>query len=123
MLGSFWQLRHHSNVHLLWYEDMVMDMVGNIRNMATFLGYNLTREQVGKVEEFVDFNNYKEHCQLGNKAGWNEGEGHFVRKGKVGDWMNYMQEDMGEEWDTWARMELGKLGIEQNNVSKIFGLN
>ena len=91
-------------------------MVENIRNMATFLGYNLTREQEEKVAGFFDFSNYKDHCQLGNKAGWNEGEGHFVRKGKVGDWKNYMQLDMVEEWGAWAGEEIEALEIDHRIV-------
>ena len=120
MLGSFWELRKHPNVQMLWYEDMVMDMTGTINTLSSFLGYSLTKEQLELVEQFVEFDKYKENCQLGNKTQWNEGEGHFIRKGKVGDWKNYMQGDMAEEWDVWAGEELYKLKIKEKNVLKIF---
>ena len=120
MLGSFWSLRNHPHVQMLWYEDMVLDMARTINTLSTFLGYSLTEEQTKMVEQFVEFDKYKENCQLGNKTQWNQGEGHFIRKGKVGDWMNYMQGDMAEEWDIWAREELAKLKIKEENVLKIF---
>ena len=112
MLGTFWDLRNHSNVQVVWYEDILKDMAGTIINMSSFLGYRLTKEQEGKVEQFVTFSEYKQNCQLGNKAQWNEGEGHFIRKGKVGDWKNYMEGDMNMLWDNWIREEVDKIRIK-----------
>ena len=97
-----------------------MDMAGTINSLSSFLGYSLPEKQMKMVEQFVDFDKYKENCQLGNKTQWNEGEGHFIRKGKVGDWINYMQGDMAEEWDVWAREELAELKIKKDFFLKIF---
>jgi len=113
MLGNLCQIRTHPNVKMLRYEDLVTDTMGNIRDMATFLGYSLTKEQEEMVAEFVQFDNYKENCQLGNKEGWNKGEGHFVRKGKVGDWENYFTQEEGRELDNWVEEEFSKLGIDK----------
>ena len=96
----------------MWYEDMLKDMVGSIKTLSSFLGYTLTKEQEEKVEEFVKFDEYKQSCQLGNKTQWNEGEGHFIRKGKVGDWKNYMDRDLNMEWDNWIEQEIRKLDIK-----------
>ena len=113
MLGGFWELKNHSNVKLLWYEDMIKDMMGTIKSLSCFLGFNMTKEQEEKIVEFVKFDEYKQNCQLGNKTQWNEGEGHFIRKGKVGDWKNYMDGDLNKEWDNWIEKEMKNLRIKE----------
>ena len=113
MLKSFSKLRTNLNVLTLWYEDMLADMTGTIETLASFLGYGLTKEQQLAIAEFVKFDDYKQNCQLGNKSMWNEGEGHFIRKGKVGDWKNYMKEEMTQEWDEWIKEEVDRLNLRE----------
>ena len=51
---------------------------------------------------------------------WNPGEGHFVRKGVVGDSLNYFDQQQRKDWDGWAAENLAKLGIREERVLKIF---
>ena len=38
--------RHHSNMKIVWYEEMKKDLIGIIREMSKFLGYHLTELKV-----------------------------------------------------------------------------
>ena len=58
-----------------------------------------------------------------SRATWNPGEGHFVRKGVVGDSVSYFDAEEREDWDGWAADKLAKLGIKEERVLKIFSDN
>ena len=51
---------------------------------------------------------------------WNPGEGHFVRKGVVGDSVSYFDDQEREDWDEWAADNLARLGIKEERVLKMF---
>ena len=44
----------------------------------------------------------------------------LLRKGKVGDWKNYMEGNVIEMWDTWAREEFNKLNIENHPTLTLY---
>lgn len=121
-LTAFWPLHSHPRVRLIWYETLAQDRPGSIRCLATFLGYSLSEEQYKLVEDFLNIDNYKRVCQLGNKDSWNPGCGEFVRKGVVGDWTEYLSEEEGREWDTWARIYVHRIGIKDQSVKQILGV-
>ena len=67
---------------------------------------------------------YKQHCRVGREggAGWNPGEGEFARRGRVGDWQNYFDPALAEDWDTWTEQQLQALGIREPSDKKHFGV-
>lgn len=93
--GPFWQhvaegwaKRDHPNVLFLFYEDMKEDIIRELQRINTFLGTELTLEQLQKVAEHTKFSNMKARpttnpTQAAVKIGrFKDGEGEFVRKGK-----------------------------------------
>ena len=54
------------------------------------------------------------------RENWNPGEGHFVRKGVVGDSLTYFGEEEKKDWDQWAVENLARLGIKEERVLRIF---
>jgi len=44
--------------------------------------------------------NYSHFKDLGHHV---PGEGHFMRKGKVGDWENYFDKETNEEFENWIK--------------------
>ena len=75
-----------------------------------------TWEQARKMEREQQLINKTILC----RDNWNPGEGHFVRKGVVGDSLNYFDQQQRKDWDGWAAENLAKLGIREERVLKIF---
>uniref|UniRef100_A0A023F9A7 Putative sulfotransferase n=1 Tax=Triatoma infestans TaxID=30076 RepID=A0A023F9A7_TRIIF len=110
----FWNIRDEPNVLFLKYEEMKKDQRGIIKRTAKFFGKELTDEQVDMLEEHLSFKNMQSNPAL-NLEGLlklrngpefkQEGDQNFIRKGKIGDWKNYMTEEISEKFDKW---------IEQN---------
>ena len=48
-----------------------------------------------------------------------EGRGQFVRKGIVGDHVNYFSEDLNKEWDQWISSNLEIIGVTEGRLSTI----
>jgi hypothetical protein len=66
---------------------------------ADFLGKELTEEEVQKLYETLSFDQFKKYIsetdkQLNSKENVNDD---FVRKGKVGDYKNYFDDEMNEK--------------------------
>ena len=105
---SWWRLRHRPNVLVLTYEAMHSDLLAVVRQVATFLGTELTDSQVTAIAG---------HCQFGQMASNPstnaaqmpkvKGEADFLRKGRVGDWRNYLSEEQNRRMDAWIKEHAG----------------
>lgn len=45
---------------------------------------------------------------IGNKA---DADAKFIRKGKVGDWRNYMSQDLEKKFDEWSELNTKGTGL------------
>ena len=52
------------------------------------------------------------------RPAFNEGRGDFTRKGEVGDWVNYFEEERNNKWNDWIRSNLDRIGIHDQNIRK-----
>ena len=112
--------RGNPNMLVLWYEDMKQDQKKMITQIKDHLGYNLTADQIDSLAEFMKFENYQKVSSVNKKetrkATWKVGEGQFLRKGLVGDWKNYFNEEMKVQWSAWIDEELKKAGIDERQL-------
>ncbi|KAJ0809062.1 putative Sulfotransferase domain, P-loop containing nucleoside triphosphate hydrolase [Helianthus annuus] len=90
-------LEHPENVFFLTYEEMSVDIVDVVKRLANFLGYPFTEkeEAEGTVNEIVKLCGFKNLSEV-NKHGLNNV---FFREGKVGDWKNYLTDEMSRNLD------------------------
>lgn len=109
-LGSFWshvlkywEMRDQENVLFLTYEELKKNQVDVIKRTAKFLGKSITEEQIAGLCEHLKFSNMAanpavnlEHLLPRENVPENE---RFIRKGKVGDWRNYMSEELSQRFD------------------------
>ena len=101
-LNSWWKLKDQPNVLILSYESLQVDIKQGIRKIATFLGKDLSDEEVELVKKHTSFTNMKANPMTnGSKIPKVEGESDFLRKGKVGDWKNYFSPKQNEKIDKW----------------------
>ncbi|XP_022125266.2 sulfotransferase 1C4 [Pieris rapae] len=101
-----WRLRNHPNLLFVFYEELSKDLPSVVRRISKFLGKSPTAEQVGNLCEHLSFNNFKDNSAvnemlLGKIDFLNKGEAPFIRKGKVGGWREYFDDEMMQQADRW----------------------
>ena len=119
LLGG-WKNRTHPNLKFLWYEDMKEDQMGVIEDLCTFLHHPLSAEQKETLVDHVKFSNMKKNPNTNPTAGVDlpPGKPDFIRKGQVGDWRNFFQEEESRLWDEWIREKITATGLEELHVFK-----
>lgn len=118
---GFWEQRDEPNLLFLKYEDMKKDLKASIRQVAAFLGKDLTEEQVAALDDHLSFNSMKKNPALNlepilvmmekpslDKTNPNET---FIRKGQVGDWKNYMSQELSAKFDAFTEDNIKGTGL------------
>ena len=82
-----WNKRHHPNLLFIFYEDLKRDLRGQLEKMATFLGKDLSQDQLDRSREHLKFENIEKNEAVNNehgkKIGYMNEEGKFIRKGNT----------------------------------------
>ena len=121
MLESGWRRREEPNLLFVWYEEMKEDLTYWVQKMTDHIGYSLEEEKVTELCEAVTFSNYRKISSMNAKKDkFNEGKGEFTRKGVVGDWVNYFDEDLNSCWNDWIQRNLDNIGITEERVTSYF---
>ena len=115
--GPFWEhilghwresLKRPWKILFLKYEDMMEDPEGNLRKIAEFLECPFSKEEEkdGVAEGIVRLCSFQKLSGLEVNRTGDRGLKHlaienssYFRKGKVGDWKNYLTADMVEKLD------------------------
>lgn len=117
---GFWNIRHQDNVLFIKYEDMKKDVKGHIYKAAEFLGKTVTEEQVVKLMDHISFNSMAKNPSTNGKPVIEQlvGKEHmekvgvdFIRKGQVGDYKNFMTEELAKRFDDWTELNLKGTGL------------
>nr|CAH0099007.1 unnamed protein product [Daphnia galeata] len=105
-----WNKRHNPNMLFLFYEDLKKDLLGEIRKVATFLGKSLSEEQLTGLREHLKFDKFSKNesvnMEMVRKLGGINPDGHFIRKGKTGDWKNHFGPELNQRIDEWIEKNL-----------------
>ncbi|TYI85290.1 hypothetical protein E1A91_D05G430300v1 [Gossypium mustelinum] len=131
MYGSYWDhvlgywkasLEHPDKLMFLKYEDLVENTVLYLKKIAEFIGYPFSskEQQEGVPENIVQMCSFENLSGLEvNKIGKHRaGQGNlevenniFFRKGKVGDWKNYLTTEMSQRLDQRTLQKLSGSGL------------
>ena len=91
---SWWPYYEHSKVLWLRYQDLKIDLSGNIDRIASFLEWEITPEHKEKVLEHSSFEWMKAHDEKFSSQGTGKNPvfkpGKFIRKGKIGGYSSLM---------------------------------
>ncbi|XP_055981290.1 amine sulfotransferase-like [Sorex fumeus] len=112
VVGSIWfdhikdwyEHRHKFNILFLSYEKMKKDLKSAVQTLCNFLGKELSEDDVDAVVRQATFKNMKSDSRanyndiLKNEVG-TKSEGHFLRKGTIGDWKNHFTVAQSERFD------------------------
>ncbi|CAK1581641.1 unnamed protein product [Parnassius mnemosyne] len=100
-----WQMRNHDNMFFLFYEELSKDLPACVRRVAKFLGKPITEEQIKKLCEHLKIDNFRKNKAINYDnlkfTGLFNDKESFIRKGKVGGWRDYFDEEMTEQAQRW----------------------
>lgn len=91
--------RYAPRWHVVRYEDLIADRVGQIESMFSFLGLDTDQVIVGDIATRTDISQQRI-----------VGDGEHVRKGEVGDWRNYFDDGDVALFDRMAGDVLASAG-------------
>ncbi|XP_060529473.1 luciferin sulfotransferase-like [Cylas formicarius] len=111
----YWEKREQSNVLFVKYEDMKLDLPGVIRKVASFLGKNLSAEQVAALSNHLSFENMKNNpavnyemvTELNKKFNLTRHHGAFMRSGTIGGYKSQMTPEIVDRFDKWTEFHTG----------------
>ncbi|CAK1581650.1 unnamed protein product [Parnassius mnemosyne] len=100
-----WQMRNHPNMLFVFYEELSKNLPACVRRVATFLGKQITEKQMEKLCEHLKIDNFKKNKAINYNnlmsTGLLNDKESFIRKGKVGGWRDYFDEEMTEQAQRW----------------------
>ena len=82
---------------------MKEDLISIIRDVTHFLGYHMTEEKILLLDDLLYIDNFRKIVieQNEGKPEIQEEMKKFIRKGEVGDWKNYFDEENCKRFDQW----------------------
>eukprot|EP00262_Sarcandra_glabra_P015951 TRINITY_DN5034_c0_g1_i1.p1 TRINITY_DN5034_c0_g1~~TRINITY_DN5034_c0_g1_i1.p1 ORF type:complete len:373 (-),score=51.14 TRINITY_DN5034_c0_g1_i1:361-1479(-) len=113
---GYWKesLERPQKVFFFKYEDMMNDSKNQLKRMAEFLGYPFSKEEEaeGALDKILKLCSFEKLSNLETKKVYPKFENHiFFRKGKVGDWVNFLTPQMTERLDQVMKEKLGDSGL------------
>ncbi|KAJ2951136.1 hypothetical protein O0L34_g5525 [Tuta absoluta] len=111
-LKEAWENRHHPNMLFLFYEELSKDLPAAVCKVAKFFNKEFNQEQIAKLCDHLSIENFKKNKSV-NSDELKElngplvtGEQSFIRKGKVGGWRDYFNEELMQQAETWMEENL-----------------
>jgi len=102
-----------NKVLFLYYEDFLLDPARTVKQIATFLGVELSEERVRELVEISSFEYMKDDAQANYaEIPRTQGECAFMRKGISGDWKNYFSDEQTKRYDALLSKTIAKLHAE-----------
>ena len=72
----------------------------------------------------MKFDNFQKASASNQKnPNWKEGNGQFIRKGIVGDWINHFTKDLNMEYNKWIFKSLDTIVIQEHEGVGYFKLD
>ncbi|XP_041800903.1 cytosolic sulfotransferase 3-like [Chelmon rostratus] len=101
-VNGWWKKKQtYSNLHYMFFEDMVEDTGREIDKLCCFLGLSHSVEEKKQIASGVQFDNMKKNdmANYSTVPAMDFKISPFMRKGKVGDWKNHFTVAQSEEFD------------------------
>lgn len=103
-----WEMRHHTNLLLLTYDELKADLPAAITKVASFLGKNVSSDNMKSLTTHLHIDSMRNNPAVNSVEDAAAGlldlkEGGFVRKGKPGGWVEYFDDEMNKKFDLWIK--------------------
>nr|KJB62903.1 hypothetical protein B456_009G443000 [Gossypium raimondii] len=110
---GYWKasLEHPDKLMFLKYEELVEDTVLYLKKTAEFMGVPENIVQLCSFDNLsgLEVNKTGKHCR--GQGNWEMENNIFFRKGKVGDWKNYLTTEMAQRLDQRTLQKLSGSGL------------
>ncbi|KAL6456657.1 hypothetical protein MHYP_G00352010 [Metynnis hypsauchen] len=99
---GYWEKKQtYSNLHYMFFEDMVEDTGREVEHLCSFLGLSISTEERKRITKGVHFDAMKQNkmTNYSTVPVMDSKISPFMRKGKVGDWKNHFTVAQNEQFD------------------------
>ena len=104
---GWWEVsKERDDILYLFYEDFIADQESYIQKVADYLGVQLSPEEMKRLMEVTAFSSMKDNKATNYSQGRREGNPPFMRKGKVGDWVDTFSEEQTRRFDALYQKEI-----------------
>ncbi len=104
------------NSLIVFFEDLKRNLKENVAKIAAFLGKPLSDKVLNKIVEMVTFDNMNANPKLNMESETNRFSGmkgqKFMRKGKVGDWVEQFSKEQSEKIDEKVKECFDPIGLK-----------
>jgi len=90
---EWWNQRNQSNILVIFYEELLLNIYDNVRKIANFLGETLTNEELDQIIHNSSFSKMFSNPKINIKF---DEDTVFIRKGIIGDWKNHLSEEQNK---------------------------
>ncbi len=111
---EYWNKRNDTNFLVVSYEEMMENPPHVVKQVATFMGDEISDEHATKIAKMTSFGAMKETIDPFTKErGFTKSEiSPFMRKGVVGDWKNYFTVAQNEDFDKIYSEKMAGSGLK-----------
>jgi len=110
-IASWWAIRDLPNLMLLHYQELLHDLPGQMRRIATFLDVPIDATRFPVMVEHCSFAWMKAHATKSTPLGgafWDGGAEVFINKGVNGRWNDVLTPEDIHRYEVMAREQLGE---------------
>jgi len=110
-IRSWWRWRDVPNILLVHFNDLERDLEGEMRRIASFLGYDIAEDRWPVMIEHCTFDYMKAHADKAAPARGSYLKGgarQFIREGGSGGWRSALTADDSADYERIARAQLGE---------------
>ncbi|XP_011705973.1 PREDICTED: sulfotransferase 1C2-like, partial [Wasmannia auropunctata] len=97
-----WAMKHRENMMFLFYEDLIKDLPGNIKKIATFFNKFYSDEQIAKLTEHLKIENFRKNPMVNQPTSSNVIRPEmFIRQGMTGRWKEMFTPEIEKRFNKW----------------------
>ena len=111
---EWWESRGKGDILFVKYEDMIKDLAAEVRRLAAFLEVDICDALLEKIlkDSMFDSMQSDPNTNYSFLPFLHQDISKFIRKGKIGDWKNYLTGAQNEWFNENYVSRLDKAGIE-----------
>ncbi len=111
---GWWKHKDDPNFLFVTYEEMKQDIRSVINKICKFLNKNLSSELIDEIIHHTSFDEMQKNKMTNTeyKEGEDGSKASFIRKGQIGEWVNYFNPEQLAYCDALTAEKMAASGID-----------